>query len=118
MESQFAAIRRFLPYLTDVGAAMQRDCLVASAPRNDALLRSRAGTRREVLDATDAVIGANGVDRSRGGTIDTTVLIRPQSFCFKKARRYDPIVRRAGCRERQTDNFRRILDVKACDRWG
>jgi hypothetical protein len=56
-----------------------------------------------VLDATDAVIGAHGVDRSRGGSIDTTVLIRPQSFCFKKARRDDPIVRRAGCRERQTE---------------
>ena len=58
---------------------------------------------KNVLDAADVVIGANGVNQSRGGTINTTVLIRPQSFCFKKARRYDPIIRRAGCRERPTE---------------
>ncbi len=65
---------------------------------------------KNVLDATDVAIGANGVDQSRGGTIDTTVLIRPQSFCFKKARRYDSIVRRGGAVSgRQSDNFAGFL---------
>jgi hypothetical protein len=69
---------------------------------------------KNVLDATDVVIGANGVDQWRGGTIDPAVLIRPQSFCFKKARRDDAMVRRVN--GGQPDKFRGIFGLRACDR--
>jgi hypothetical protein len=56
----------------------------------------------------------NHVDQWRGGTIDPAVLIRPQSFCFKKMRRDDAMVRRVN--GGQPDNFRGILGSRACDR--
>jgi len=68
---------------------------------------------KNVLDATDVVIGANGVDQSRGGT----VLIRPQFF---DSRRRADMTRSSGARGavsgRQSDNFRRIFGLRACDR--